>query len=296
MTSLHHPDTATALGDLTTFRQAFYHCLTTRADALFELTDAALCTDAPITSLVELSLATEHRRGHGSLYDGLNSGRIDIAGLRNVLARQANPRCDGRIVLAIDVSHWLRPDAATSPERLFCHTYGRGKGQAQMIPGWPYSFVAALEPGRSSWTAMLDVIRMRPTDDHTDLAATQLRTVVTGLITAGQWHEGDPEIWIIGDSGYDGPRLALLLGRSSGPDPGAAALGPGLTLPAATTPARRPWPPYPTRCPVHLRRSDELADPGAGHDHRHHPLRHGACPILGSVAHQADSGRCVGRA
>jgi hypothetical protein len=31
------------------------------------------------------------------------------------------------------------------------------------------------------------------------------------LITAGQWHEGDPEIWIIGDSGYDGPRLALLL-------------------------------------------------------------------------------------
>jgi hypothetical protein len=211
MSSLHHPDTATALGDLTTFRQAFYHCLTTRADALFELTDAALCTDAPITSLVELSLATEHRRGHGSLYDGLNSGRIDIAGLRNVLARQAIPRCDGRIVLAIDVSHWLRPDAATSPERLFCHTYGRGKGQTQMIPGWPYSFVAALEPGRSSWTAMLDVIRMRPTDDHTDLAATQLRTVVTGLITAGQWHEGDPEIWVIGDSGYDGPRLALLL-------------------------------------------------------------------------------------
>jgi hypothetical protein len=36
------------------------------------------------------------------------------------------------------VSNWLRPDAATSPERLFCHVYGRGKGQAQMIPGWPY--------------------------------------------------------------------------------------------------------------------------------------------------------------
>jgi hypothetical protein len=40
--------------------------------------------------------------------------------------------------------------------------YGRGKGQAQMIPGWPYSFVAALEPGRSSWTAMLDAIRLGP--------------------------------------------------------------------------------------------------------------------------------------
>ena len=212
MSSVHHPSAGTALGDLSGFRTAFYQCLTTRADALFELTDAALCAEGPVTSLVELSLATEHRRGHGSLYDGLNSGRIDIARLRNVVARQSIPRCaEGRIVLAIDVSHWLRPDANTSPERLFCHTYARGKGQAQIIPGWPYSFVAALEPGRSSWTAMLDVVRVQPADDHTDLAATQLRTVVDTLITAGHWHAGDPEIWIVGDSGYDGPRLAFLL-------------------------------------------------------------------------------------
>ena len=212
MISVHHPDAAAALGDLTGFREAFYGCLTTRADALFELTDAALCAEGPVTSLVELSLTTEHRRGHGSLYEGLNSGRIDIARFRNLIARQSIPRCaEDRIVLAIDVSHWLRPDANTSPQRRFCHTYGRGKGQAQMIPGWPYSFVAALEPGRSSWTAMLDVVRMRPEDDHTDLAATQLRTVVEGLITAGHWRPGDPEIWIIGDSGYDGSRLAFLL-------------------------------------------------------------------------------------
>nr|WP_245589797.1 transposase [Amycolatopsis balhimycina] len=81
------------------------------------------------------------------------------------------PRCDdGRIVLGIDVSNWLRPDANTSPERLFCHTYARGKGQAQMIPGWPYSFVAALEPGRASWTAILDPQRLGP-DEGTAVAA-----------------------------------------------------------------------------------------------------------------------------
>jgi hypothetical protein len=80
-----------------------------------------------------------------------------------------------------------------------------------MIPGWPYSFVAALEPGRTSWTAILDVIRVGADDDHTEVAATQLRTVVTGLIAAGHWRSGDPEIWIIGDSGYDGPRLTFLL-------------------------------------------------------------------------------------
>jgi hypothetical protein len=158
---------------------AFYQCLTVRADGLFELADVVLCADGPVTSLVELSLEPEHRRGHGSLYDSLNQGRIDIGRFRNVMARQSIPRGDGgRIVLGIDVSHWLRPDANASPERLFCHTYARGKGQAQMIPGWPYSFVAALEPGRSSWTAMRDVQRVRPADDHTDLAATQLRAVI----------------------------------------------------------------------------------------------------------------------
>ena len=61
----------------------------------------------------------------------------------------------------MDVSPWLRSDAPTSADRLFCHVYGRGKGNAQMIPGWPYSFVAALETGPTSWTAPLDAVRQR---------------------------------------------------------------------------------------------------------------------------------------
>ena len=70
MISVHRPSATTALGDLSRFRHAFYQCLTTRADALFELTDGALCADGPVMSLVELSLATEHRRGHGALRAG----------------------------------------------------------------------------------------------------------------------------------------------------------------------------------------------------------------------------------
>jgi hypothetical protein len=38
--------------------------LTRRADALFELIDAVLCTPGPVRSLAELSLVAEHRRGH----------------------------------------------------------------------------------------------------------------------------------------------------------------------------------------------------------------------------------------
>jgi hypothetical protein len=210
--SVHDASVAGALGELSRFREEFYQCLTARTDALFELTDAVLCTDGPVTSLVELSLAVEHRRGHGALYDSVNRGRIDIGRFRNLVARQRIPRgADGRIVLGIDVSNWLRPDAATSPERLFCHTYGRGTGQAQMIPGWPYSFVAVLEPGRTSWTAILDAQRLGPDDEDTAVAAAQLRSVVEQLIAVGHWHEGDPEIWVVGDTGYDGPRLAFLL-------------------------------------------------------------------------------------
>nr|WP_202919266.1 transposase [Saccharothrix deserti] len=107
-----------ALGALLGFRQGFYGCLTARADALFELADAALCTDGPVAGGVVAG--TEHRRGHGALYDTVNSGRVDIARLRNLVATQQLPKsADDRIVLAVDVSPWLRPDANTSPGRSF---------------------------------------------------------------------------------------------------------------------------------------------------------------------------------
>ena len=111
----------------------------------------------------------------------------------------------------VDVSSWLRPGAGTSPGRLFCHVYGRGKGQAQMIPGWPYSVVAALEPGRTSWTAVLDAIRLGPDDDQVAVTAAQVRDVIARLITAGHWRQGDPAILVIFDAGYDIPRLSFLL-------------------------------------------------------------------------------------
>src|SRR6266849_1164140 len=205
-------DAARARDRLAVFRRALYRCFTARADALFEVADAVLCADGPVRTLAGLSLAPEHRRGHGALYDAVNHGRIDIARLRRELAGLELPRAaDGRLMLAVDVSNWLRPDAETSPERMFCHGYGRGKGQAQMIPGWPYSVVAALEPGRTSWTAVLDAVRLGPDDDETRVTAAQVRGVVTRLIGAGHWRDGEPEILIVFDAGYDIARLAWLL-------------------------------------------------------------------------------------
>jgi hypothetical protein len=80
-----------------------------------------------------------------------------------------------------------------------------------MIPGWPYSVVAALEPGRTSWTAVLDAIRLGPDDDDIAVTAAQVRDVIIRLIDAGHWREGDPEILVIFDAGYDLARLVCLL-------------------------------------------------------------------------------------
>jgi DDE superfamily endonuclease len=201
-----------SLAVLSRFRADFRACLAARGDGLFELADAVLCADGPVRTLAGLSLAPEHRRGHGALYDAVSHGRVAIGRLRRALAGLPLPAWpDGRIRLAVDVCNWLRPDAATSPERLFCHVYGRGKGQAQMIPGWPYSVVAALEPGRTSWTAVLDALRLGPDDDETEVTAVQVREVITRLIQAGNWRDGDPPVLVVFDAGYDVTRLAWLL-------------------------------------------------------------------------------------
>jgi DDE superfamily endonuclease len=194
------------------FRQDVYRCFTARADALFELCDAVVCRPGRVQVLAELSLEPEHPRGHGALYDALNCGTVQITRLRWALAAVPLPAWpDGRIRLAVDVSNWLRPDAATSPQRSFCHCYGRGKNSAQMIPGWPYSFVAALEPGRTSWVRLLDAVRLRPDDDLATVTAAQVRGVIEQIIAAGHWRDGDPDILVIFDAGYEPARLAWLL-------------------------------------------------------------------------------------
>ncbi|MGW0137562.1 NF041680 family putative transposase [Streptomyces calvus] len=200
------------LAQLSRFRGEFYSCLTARSDALFELADAVLCGDGPVRSLAELSLVGEHRRGHGGLYAAVARGQVDTDRLRQALTAVPLPRAaDGRLVLATDITCWLRPNAHTSPQRILCHTYGRGKDQHIPVPGWPYSIVCALEPGRSSWTAPLDALRLAPGDDTATVTARQLRELVERLIRAGQWQTGDPDILIVADAGYDAPRLAFLL-------------------------------------------------------------------------------------
>jgi hypothetical protein len=171
---------------LARFRVDVHRCLAARGDELFELADAVLCADGPVRDLAGLSLVAGHRRGHGAVYDALNAGRADLGRLRWAVGSVPLPAWpDGRIRLAADVCNWLRPEARTSPERMFCHVHGRGASAGQMIPGWPYSFVAALGPGATSWTAPLDAVRLGRDDDATEVTAAQLREVIGRLAGRG---------------------------------------------------------------------------------------------------------------
>src|SRR3954449_8322010 len=101
-------------GDLARFREEFYGSLTARADALFELTDAVLCADGPVRSLVDLTLVAEHRRGHGAMYDALNRAgwnRRESADPWRSLSRfPCKPRVANTINLSQGESSWEEDD------------------------------------------------------------------------------------------------------------------------------------------------------------------------------------------
>jgi hypothetical protein len=86
------------------FRAELHACCTRRADALFELGDALLCTPTPVASLPHLSLEPVHQRGWGSVYAALARGRINVDWLRDLLVGSLPPA--DAPVFAVDVTTW----------------------------------------------------------------------------------------------------------------------------------------------------------------------------------------------
>ena len=181
---------------LLSFRHSLYECLHPRGDALFELTDAILTADAAFPSPVHLSLEASHRRGWGSLYAALRRGRIDAEALRGLLAR--HPLASGQTpVYAVDVSVWPRCDAECSPERGFYYHPSRHSAGQPIVAGWAYQFLAGLNFVRESWTAPLDVERVRPGQDANVVAAEQVKGLLDRL------GKGESVPLFVFDAGYD---------------------------------------------------------------------------------------------
>jgi DDE superfamily endonuclease len=117
---------------LQAFRAELYACCTRRTDALLELADALLCAPA-IPSVAHLSLEPTHRRGWGSAYAALASGRVDVEQVRDLLVH--HPLDGGLPIYAVDATCWARCDANCSPQRAACTTTPRGTRPANR--SWP---------------------------------------------------------------------------------------------------------------------------------------------------------------
>ncbi|WP_249160280.1 NF041680 family putative transposase [Actinospica acidithermotolerans] len=201
------------LAALAGFRERVYGCLRRRADCLFELVDAVLCTQGRVESLVELSAQSRFRRGHGALYDAVACGEIDIEQLAGVITSSWKPSDDGPLKFVIDVSAWHRPYAECSAQRHHCNTSCACGNRSGTVAGWPYSMCAGLEWGRSSWSAPLDARRLDLADDATEVTAAQVADVIARCASAGLLR-GRPAPLFVVDSGYDLTRLTYLTGQA----------------------------------------------------------------------------------
>jgi hypothetical protein len=183
---------------LQTFRRSLYECLHRRGDALFELADAILAADSAVPSPAHLSLQVPHRRGWGSLYAALNRGRIGAESLRRLLVR--HPLAESETpIYAVDVSVWDRCDAECSPERGFYYHPSRHSAGQPIVAGWAYQFVAQLNFVRESWTAPMDVLRVRPAQDANALATEQVSSFLHRSYEGGS---ATSPLFVF-DAGYD---------------------------------------------------------------------------------------------
>jgi hypothetical protein len=195
------PMPTSPLARLGAFRSELHGSFTRRADALFELGDALLCSQMPFLSLPHLSLEPAHRRGWGSAYAALTRGEVDAERLRDLLVGCLPPA--DPLVFGVDVTTWPRCDAECSPERGYYYHPSRHSAGQPIIAGWAYQWICQLSFDRDSWTAPVDARRLHPLDDTDQTAAAQIHALLARLPASGA-----VPLFVF-DGGYDSAQLTL---------------------------------------------------------------------------------------
>jgi hypothetical protein len=191
---------------LIAFREQMYQQFDRRADALFEIVDALL-TLPTATAPAHLMLQPHFHRKWGSVYDGLSAGRIDATGVEELLVQY--PLDDGEAVYAVDASTWIKNDAETSPKRAYYHHHSRHSAGKPIVAGWLYHWIAQVSFRHDSWSAPLSAQRLEPADNLQQVAAKQIRALLTR-----RPHLGEVPIFVF-DAGYDAVQLAQLLSNET---------------------------------------------------------------------------------
>ena len=202
------------------FRRLLHGCFGRRRDALFEVVEGLLAagTRGSTASVAQLSLAARHRRKWGSAYAALRRGEVDADALRVLLTQALVPGDGGPHDFAVDVSAWPRRYAATSPERGYWYhpSANRGPRHKPVTEAWAYQWVArlgVLGRARSSWTAPIDVRRVRPDEKPGTAALAQIRALAAALAAPAlraSAPAADAPLFAF-DAGYDASYLSVAL-------------------------------------------------------------------------------------
>jgi hypothetical protein len=129
----------------------------------------------------------------------LDRGQIDAEALRELLVRHPLVGSGTTTpIYAVDVSVWDRCDAECSPERGYYYHPSRHSAGQPIVAGWAYQFIARLNFARESWTAPVDVRRVRPAQDTNEVAAQQVKAFLLRLSP----EEGVAPLFVF-DAGYD---------------------------------------------------------------------------------------------
>lgn len=153
------------LNRLTEFRQKLYdQFLTARQDAQFELVDALL-TKGKVASFPWLCLAGCFQRQWPSLYDAVEAGVQDVAGLRQFLTEQVPG--EGVQFWSLDLTAWPRRQARTLPDRQYVYQPGANLKGQPVVAGYAYSLLDWVPAAGESWSLSVDVQRL--SGEATDL-------------------------------------------------------------------------------------------------------------------------------
>jgi DDE superfamily endonuclease len=173
------------LNTLKEFRHATYACFKQAGDALFNSLDA-LSSETAAHSFPELSLSPLFERKWASLYEAFEDGRIDGERLRQVFLQFAPLKSAGQhVFVGVDTSNLYRPEAQTGADRTLVPVANQPPQAHVVSPGWVISSVVLLPEEAGQGTFVLDTRRVPSCGLATQVAASQLQTVVHLLVDRG---------------------------------------------------------------------------------------------------------------
>ena len=152
MSDKHNSRATEHFNKLIEFRQVAYGLLGNARDALFELSDAVIQM-RQVQSFAEFSCAPAFRRKWPSVYEALQDGRPDRAGLLQLYLSQL--AASERLVLAGDHTAWSRLWAETLSGRSYQHQPTPIPGRRPVTIGHGYSTLAVIPESRGSWALPL---------------------------------------------------------------------------------------------------------------------------------------------